>query len=440
MTATMTADRRRLGEVLVSGQFITAQDLDRALSEQQATNERLGEVLVRLGILSEMELHAVLAYQGVGDMTPAERGAAVRYKLGELLLKARRVSKPQLEQALAEQERTNERLGEVLVRLNLISATELDAVLTWQDDHSRQGAKAVRFVLGEVLVASRVITREQLEQALAEQQLSRRQIGEILVEAGYVKQNQILEALRIQGKLVAASLIGIIGAAALTGCGTGASLTGMSVSGLAVDAKGNPVDNLNGSRIPYSTMVRDVRTVAGVQVTQDFADGTRTVKDVPWFHQAAVTKDGSPDNTCAQAAMSSVLHYWQGDAAPGYQKVVNESNYFNLATNQGTITEYLKKKGLSVKAYKNGSVNYLKGAVDAGKPVICMLQFEVPHYIVVVGYNEAQGTIVYHDSIDGPNQTLSERKFLKHWHNTSMKDMPLLGGGNYVGLAIEASR
>ena len=93
-----------------------------------------------------------------------------------------------------------------------------------------------------------------------------------------------------------------------------------------------------------------------------------------------------------------------------------------------------------MKAYKNGTVNHLKDSVDKGKPIITMLQFDVPHYVVVVGYNEEQGEIWYHDSIDGPYQKLSESEFKQVWHNSDLKNIPLVGGQNYVGLTIEASK
>ncbi len=449
-TATLVP-KQKIGEVLVAGEFISPVDLDRALAEQSATNERLGEILVRLGILSEMELNAVLHFQSEIDLTPQQHGAAVRHKLGDLLLRARKLTKHQLDTALAEQERTNEKLGQVLLRLGLVSEGELDAVLAWQHEHSYNTAKAVRFMLGEILVASKVITRGQLQSALQDQQLSKRQIGDILIEAGHAKPNHIAAALRIQSKLVAASLLAIIGSAALSGCGTGASLTGINVAGDGMATVKGPggegrvamqVDNQHGTSVAFPG-VEESRSVAsgggGMRSISSYADGSVVLDDVRWFHQNAAASNGDPDNTCAQAATSVVLRYWQGDNAPTYQDVVKESNKFNLATTHTTITNYLKAKGLNVKAYKNGTINHLKSAVDAGHPAMVMLQFEVPHYVVVVGYNDEQGEIIFHDSIDGPYQTLKEAKFKDAWYKTDLKNIPLIGGQNYVGLTIEAS-
>ena len=451
-------NKRKLGEVLVNGSFIRPEDLERALAEQGRTNERIGEILVRLGFLSEMELGAVLAFHlDELEPTPEQAASDVRYKLGEILIKSGKIQRHQLEGALAEQEITNEKLGEVLVRLGLLSAEELRALLDWQGEHTRNSAKAVRFMLGEILVATQAITRDQLKQALAEQHLSRRQIGDILIEAGLVKPNILAEALRIQGKLVAASLVAVIGAGFLSGCCTGVSLTGIAVAGdgTFTDANGVsvPVNNDTGTIAPYAATSSADRTVSAAAATQhqtqlsnghsytDYGDGARVIDGVPWIHQdATVNDDGvTPDNTCAQAASTMVMHYWLGGSAPSYQTVVNQSNHFNMATSVGTLTGYLQAKGLQVNAYKHGNLNFLKASVDAGHPIICMLDFDgVPHYIVVIGYNDTSNKIIYQDSIDGPNMSIDASQFLTDWTNNSIAGMPIVGGQNYVGLAVDA--
>lgn len=457
-----TQGKRKIGEVLVDGAFISADHLEAALREQARTNERIGEILVRLGFISEMELEAVLAFHLDDELETEDAASAIRYKLGEILLKSGKLKRHQLEGALAEQEATNEKLGEVLVRLGLLGQDELSALLDWQHEHTRNSAKAVRFMLGEILVATRAITRDQLKGALAEQHLSRRQIGDILIEAGLVKPNVLAEALRIQGKLVAASLVAVVGAGFLAGCGTGMSLTGINVptgQGTFQTATGAvvPVDNTDGSLVSYGGSSSGGASAYGIASTSpsggtttqlanghsytDWGDGSRVIDNVPWIHQdATVGNDGvTPDNTCAQAASTMVLHYWQGSKAPDYQDVVNQANHFNLATSVGTLTGYLQHEGLQVNAYKNGNINFLKASVDAGHPVICMLDFDgVPHYIVVIGYNDTTGTIIYNDSIDGPNMSMQSSDFQYKWTHNSVSSLPIVGGDNYIGLAVDA--
>ena len=59
----LVADRERLGELLVREGLVTREQLARALGEQQATGMRLGYALVKLGILQEVDLTRTLARQ-----------------------------------------------------------------------------------------------------------------------------------------------------------------------------------------------------------------------------------------------------------------------------------------------------------------------------------------------------------------------------------------
>ncbi len=55
--------RKRLGEILLEAKKIKEEDLQRALSEQKKYGEKLGKVLVRMGILSEREILEALSSQ-----------------------------------------------------------------------------------------------------------------------------------------------------------------------------------------------------------------------------------------------------------------------------------------------------------------------------------------------------------------------------------------
>ena len=47
---------QRIGDILVHNKAITQEDLDKALSEQKNSNEKLGRVLLKLGFVSENDL------------------------------------------------------------------------------------------------------------------------------------------------------------------------------------------------------------------------------------------------------------------------------------------------------------------------------------------------------------------------------------------------
>ena len=59
----MHRDRPRLGELLVEAKLITAEQLAAALELQQATNKRLGRVLMDEGLISGGALTQVPSYQ-----------------------------------------------------------------------------------------------------------------------------------------------------------------------------------------------------------------------------------------------------------------------------------------------------------------------------------------------------------------------------------------
>ncbi len=204
--------KRPLGKILIDGDFIVGQDLEKALEDQMHTNELLGEILVHIGVLDPMDLKVALSIQK--DLVFLEDAiklaAGMRRLLGELLIQAKRITPKQLEYALQEQRQTGERLGEVLKRLQIISGEELYRLLAFQQ-HQGDPLRAVRLRLGQLLVATNQITEEQLQNALRQQKFSpRKKIGELLIEGGYVTPEQISLGLKLQHKLLTAALVTIL--------------------------------------------------------------------------------------------------------------------------------------------------------------------------------------------------------------------------------------
>jgi type IV pilus assembly protein PilB len=63
MTTTMAADTERLGDVLIREGLLTRAKCDQALAEQRSSGHRLGYVLVKLGLVPELEITKILARQ-----------------------------------------------------------------------------------------------------------------------------------------------------------------------------------------------------------------------------------------------------------------------------------------------------------------------------------------------------------------------------------------
>lgn len=204
--------RRPIGQILLDGEFITPEDLQNALYEQRHTNELLGDILVRMGVLDPHDLRAVLSISG--DLSSPDQAvqlaAGVRRLLGELLLLGKRITAQQLDEALEIQRQTEETLGDVFLRLGLISDKELRALLKFQRCQADRGKASDRLRLGELMVMTNQITRSQLEHALAKQQRTRQNIGDVLVGAGFLRPEQLSQGVRLQKKLLTCALIAIL--------------------------------------------------------------------------------------------------------------------------------------------------------------------------------------------------------------------------------------
>jgi hypothetical protein len=214
----MTPTKRQLGQILLDGGFISDVELKHALHWQSYTNELLGDILVQMGVLDPADLKAVLSInKDLVSLQDALRlSAGVRRLLGELLLQSGRITPQQLEDALQEHYRTGKKLGTVLVRLGLISSEELNAVLEFQKYQEPESPTSDRLKLGEILVTTGQITRNQLEDALTRQRLSQKTIGDELVDSGYIQPHQLFHGLKLQKKLLKAALVAVLSLVSLS--------------------------------------------------------------------------------------------------------------------------------------------------------------------------------------------------------------------------------
>jgi type II secretory ATPase GspE/PulE/Tfp pilus assembly ATPase PilB-like protein len=116
-------------------------------------------------------------------------------RLGEILEAEGIVEKKHIDDALAEQERLQKRrVGEVIIAREKgleQENVEKAIVKARQDKHPRQ-----RIMVGDILVTAGLISQEQLTKALAQQKKEKnKKLGDILVERGLVTKAEILTAL-----------------------------------------------------------------------------------------------------------------------------------------------------------------------------------------------------------------------------------------------------
>jgi type IV pilus assembly protein PilB len=113
---------------------------------------------------------------------------AIALRLGDLLVSEGLATPAQVQKALRVQteSKTYMLLGEILVAQKVITRSQLLSVL---DRHRRRSR------LGELLVKSKAITSDQLETALAEQRRWKQTLGEVVVRLKYVSEEQMRRAL-----------------------------------------------------------------------------------------------------------------------------------------------------------------------------------------------------------------------------------------------------
>ena len=218
-------DGRLLGRILLDAGLLSDETLELALAEQQHTNELLGQILVRMGVVKEAEIKAVLAVQGhIGSLQEAVRSAAgERQMLGSLLVRSGHITNDQLEHAIVVQKASGEKLGEVLIRQGLLHEAQLNSLLAYQHNQSEGKRQSNPFRLGEILVMTGYISRQQLDQAIVKQAGCSKRLGEVLIEEGYAESRHIIHGIHLQQKLITAALVAILSFSGLSmsGCGGG---------------------------------------------------------------------------------------------------------------------------------------------------------------------------------------------------------------------------
>lgn len=253
------AQRNKLGDLLVEAGVMSQDELYSALSKAQEAGLPLGRVLASQGRLSAQLLHAGLNAQVLlrdGRITRAqavnalrstytkqtsfeqelaEQGSyqppsGARLKIGELFVLAGILSEEIVLDALQICLETQKLIGEVLLEKNLISPQLLEAALRLQEGVDKRGltpltaAEALRRVhtrnvnvdramaemgllrspsaerirIGELLLAAGAITQEQLQDAVKIAMMNNALIGKVLLISNYIDQHTLYNALRCQ--------------------------------------------------------------------------------------------------------------------------------------------------------------------------------------------------------------------------------------------------
>ncbi len=204
--------RMALGQILVKSATITSTQLADALERQRATGGQLGEIILDMQVVSKETLDTYLALQKqLKEKAEEENLADERLRIGDLLVDAGVITAAQLQGAIEYQRMKGCLLGESLVMTKAMSPDMLETFLKIQhilDENYLTPQRALHLIngvmresvnnLGMLLFAGGLISRYQLDTALAYQAEHGGVIGEIIVKLGFVSQEHIDTLLEIQ--------------------------------------------------------------------------------------------------------------------------------------------------------------------------------------------------------------------------------------------------
>lgn len=123
-----------------------------------------------------------------------------KVKVGELLLRQGIIDEDQLNHALAEHKRTGILLGKILIRLGIVTEETLTSVLGQQMQFKE------RKRLGEILLERGFINQEQLDKALEVGRQQGERLGRVLVKLGYMSEDRLIEILSAQLEILQVKL------------------------------------------------------------------------------------------------------------------------------------------------------------------------------------------------------------------------------------------
>ncbi|RLA93735.1 MAG: hypothetical protein DRG25_03975 [Deltaproteobacteria bacterium] len=177
-------------------------------------------------------------------------------RLGRLPLKYRIISQIQLKEPLYRQSKGRGFLGEIPIQMGLLRKNKLSFILRIQRALRLQSVKILileSLRLGQILLKSQFITREQLEKALEKQQKSKKLLAKIIFEMKLTSQSTLqalLEFQKLAKKIVVMSVTILL----VGGCAGG--VQDNRISATYTNSKGktynNQSYNYQGTPVPFT--------------------------------------------------------------------------------------------------------------------------------------------------------------------------------------------
>ncbi len=202
----------RLGEILRDAGLVSPAQLTKAIQEQKKTGSSLVEVLTKKRYITAQSLVDVLTYEiplpftkdpdkelrelllDTGITTEEELQRLIdESELGKALVQNNYIKKFQLELARQEQQRTGLPLWRTLVNLKFLSLSQINTVL--KEQMYRLQYADLDELVGEILVNTRQITKQQLQKAKDKKKATQKPLGKILTEDDNISAAEIAQTL-----------------------------------------------------------------------------------------------------------------------------------------------------------------------------------------------------------------------------------------------------
>jgi adsorption protein B len=200
---------RRLGDLLLERRFVSVEQLQAALAEQQRSGRRLGDILLGMGALWEEDLVYALAAQQHADAVEVDPYMTPQHllqRVPEALARQHRVFPLRTEgdrlvlatDSLSSEVRAADLAAAVGCPVDIQWCATCDLEFAFKRAYAVNrlpvGPPARR--LGQRLVGSGKISEDTLTEALRRQKRSDRKLGEILVEMGVITVAEVNVALQ----------------------------------------------------------------------------------------------------------------------------------------------------------------------------------------------------------------------------------------------------
>ncbi|GAK49376.1 type IV pilus assembly protein PilB [Candidatus Moduliflexus flocculans] len=210
---TKNAKELNLGEILRDAGLISPAQLAKAFQEQHASGSSLVEILTKKRYISKQSLVDLMTYEIPSPFSSSDADKALKEllldtgltteeelrqlidesELGRLLVQENYIKKFQLELARQEQAKTGLPLWRTLINFRFLTPNQMNAVLKEQMYRAQYGN--LDELVGEILVNTRQITKEQLRRAQEARLTSSKPLAKMLIDDGVISASGLAKAL-----------------------------------------------------------------------------------------------------------------------------------------------------------------------------------------------------------------------------------------------------